>query len=564
MHLKKTKNPRGRIFLSICHSYRQEGRNKSKTVKSLGYLDALEKDYDDPIAHFTEVAHQMDERYKQAHATISLDFSPDKKVDKRVVSRKNAGYAVYSKEYHALDIDKFWRNRADKRPFKYDANAIFRLLVFNRLLCPGSKKAAFDSKDTFFDRCAFTLDDIYHALSFFCEYESDFKATLDASVARLRPRNTTHVFYDVTNYYFEVEEEDDLRRRGVSKEHRPNPIVQMGLLMDGDGIPIDYEIFAGNTGDMLTLMPVMKGIRARHAGERMIVVADKGLNTSNNIASTILDGNGYVFSQSVRRATSELKDWVLDDTGYSHDSENFKIKSRQSFKNVYVESDEGKKKTVRVPVKEVAFWSRDYAVRSQAERSKVIEKTTAALERGDMSSALSKTHIRYAKESLYVAETGEKATKSYDLDQHKIERDEALDGYYCIVTSEVDLTDTEVIDIYRGLWRIEETFKVTKSTLETRPVYVSREDHIRAHFMICYAALLIMRLIQADTNWKYSAQTIMNELGHLQCSNIKDNYWFFDYRSDITDELCQRAGIELNREIRTLKEIKDILSATRK
>ena len=323
--------------------------------------------------------------------------------------------------------------------------------------------------------------------------------------------NASRLYYDVTNYYFECAEEDGFRMRGVSKEHRPSPIVQMGLFLDSDGLPLGYELFPGNRNDMTTLLPAMSkaGVRDLPRGERVVVVADKGLNTSANIAACVLDGNGYIFSQSVRKATKGLESWVLDDAGYGESAPgSFKIKSRVSEKAVYVAGEDGKRRRVMVPVKEVAFWSRDYFERSRRERERVVEKSRAAVARGDMPSAAAKTPVRYARDAPVVRETGEAADHNWVVDEERIAADEAMDGYYCIVTSEQDMDDREVIDAYRGLWRIEESFRMMKGDLGARPVYCSTESHIRAHFLVCYVALLAMRLMQLDTGRKYSAAQI--------------------------------------------------------
>ena len=275
MYLRKSKKPNGRTYLTIAQGYRDEdGKNRARTVKSLGYVDALEAEFDDPVAHFEEECRRM---------------------------------------------------------------------------------------------------------------------TAEAARA----------------------EEDGFRMRGVSKEHRPSPIVQMGLFLDSDGLPLGYELFPGNRNDMTTLLPAMSkaGVRDLPRGERVVVVADKGLNTSANIAACVLDGNGYIFSQSVRKATKGLESWVLDDAGYGESAPgSFKIKSRVSEKAVYVAGEDGKRRRVMVPVKEVAFWSRDYLERSRRERAKVVEKSRAAVARGDMPSAAAKTPVRYARDVPVVRETGEAPT----------------------------------------------------------------------------------------------------------------------------------------------------------
>lgn len=566
MYLKKTKTREGRIYLSLVEGFRKEGKVRTRTVESCGYLDELARIYDDPIAHFEERAKALTEEKKRLEAPVRIEAHMSEKIDKRSLGTLlNIGSLVLSRYYHALGIGAFWDSRKVHARLGFDANAVFRMLTYMRILSPESKKASFEKCKILPDRCEFTLDDVYHALSFFARYEDKFKAHLDSAVEGLRKRDRSCTYYDVTNYYFEIEDEDDLRRRGVSKEHKPNPIVQMGLLLDADGIPLDYEVFSGNVNDSLTLMPVMKKMRKRHPHERTVVVADKGLNTSNNIAAAVLDGNGFAFSQSVRKATKSLKAWVLEDEDYTeNDSKTFKVKSRQSYKEITVEGEDGTARKVRIPVKQVAFWSRDFFERARYERAKVIEKSKAAIERGDMASAKAHSSVRYAKDTPCVPSTGEVAEHLWSLDEEKIAADEAMDGYYCIITSETYMDERDIIELYRGLWRIEETFRVTKSTLDARPVYVSREDRIRAHFMICYAALVIMRLIQADLDWRYPAQAIADDLAAMTGINEDANIYLFGHRSDLTDALGQVAGLDLARRRYTRKQIKDMLATTKK
>lgn len=239
---------------------------------------------------------------------------------------------------------------------------------------------------------------------------------------------------------------------------------------------------------------------------------------------------------------------------------NFKIKSRQSFKTVYIKDESSKTKKVEVPVKEVAFWSKDYYLRSRHEREKIIEKSKKAIARNYFPASKAHSSIKYAKDNPVNKKTGEVADHNWTLDKKKIAEDEALDGYYCIVTSEIDMEDNEIIDNYRGLWIIEESFKVTKSDLKARPVFVSTKDHITAHFLTCYIALFIMRLIQLDISNNYSAKEISTALKNIVGHRIDTNFFYFDYRTDITDELSKLIDKRLQLEVLTKAQINDIMS----
>ena len=290
MHLRKAKI-KGRVYLSIVQSYRTpDGKTRSKTIETIGYADAFEGIYDDPIAHFEAEVERRNAEAKEASAPIIVKFSPAKKIDKRAEGRIELGAAVPSAYFHRdLGIWEFFEKRRTARKFAYDPCRILELLAWNRIADPGSKKAAFESRGRFPRKCDFSLDDVYRSLTYLNTHADALVKHMNERLESVRgPRDRTRLYYDVTNYYFEVENEDidGLRKRGVSKEHRPSPIVQMGLFLDGDGLPFDYEIFAGNANDMTTMLPAKKKAGLRHAddseADRIIVVADKGLNTSNN------------------------------------------------------------------------------------------------------------------------------------------------------------------------------------------------------------------------------------------------------------------------------------------
>lgn len=574
MYLNKRKKPNGRVYLTIAESYRENGKNKTRHVEAIGYVDELiAPDCPDPVAWWKAEIDRRNEEAREAASPVIVKLSPARRIDKRTESRIDLGAAIPSAYFHRdLGIWDFFERKRTARGFDYDPCRILELLAWNRLSSPSSKKAAWEGRGRFPRKCDFSLDDAYRSLDYLDANSDALVKHMNASLEKARgKRDRTRLYYDVTNYYFEIENEDEggLRKRGVSKENRRSPIVQMGLLLDAQGIPLDFEVFPGNENDMVTMLPVMKkaGLRRKDdpEAERVIMVADKGLNTSANIAACTLDGNGFILSQSVRKATKGLKAWVLDDADYAEsESGRFRIKSRISDKRVRIKGDDGKTHEVRVPIKEVAFWSKDYFDRSRHERAKVIEKSRAAVARGDADAAVLRSSVRYARDVPAVAETGEAAVHNWVLDEERIAADEAMDGYYCIVTSEQEMDDREVIEAYRGLWRIEESFRVLKGDMEARPVYVSTEAHIRAHFLICYVALLIMRLMQLDTGRKHSAGEIAADLSQVTGHHLDSNAYFFDHRTDLTDELAAAVGIDLSRQVLTKKQIGRIMADVKK
>lgn len=573
MYLRKSKKKNGRVYLTIVEGYRDDrGKNMSRTIESLGYVDDFQRQgIADPIAHFTEECARRNEERRSETAPVIVKIPPRQKIDKRGRgARIELGAAVVDGYLNRdLGLLDFFERRRTARKVSFDPYRVLELLVWDRIAHPSSKRSAWEGRGLFPRKCPFSLDDTYRALTYLEERARELVLHVGESIEGARgPRRRGRLYYDVTNYYFEVEDEDGFRMHGVSKENRRSPIVQMGLFLDADGTPLDYALFPGNVPDVSTLVPAMEQAGVR-SGERVVVVADKGLNASANIARCALDRNGFIFSQSVRGADAELKGWVLSEDGYeSNGSGTYRIKSRQAEKAVYVTGVDGRRRRVRIPVKQVAFWSRDFAERSRREREKVVEKSVRSLERGDAGRAFARSSARYAKATPVDPETGEVGRLAWTLDEDAIAQDARLDGYYCIVTSETGMGDGEVIDAYRGLWKIEESFRVIKGDLAARPVFCSTETHIRAHFLICFIALVVMRLIQADvergTGSRPSAAAVQEALSGIVGHRLDENHWLFDYRTDLTDALGGAAGVDLTRRALSKGQVRDIMAAVRK
>ena len=566
MYLHKSKRKDGRTYLSLVAAYREGGKKRMRTVESLGYLDKLQELYDDPVAHFRAVCDAANAEAEAAAQAVSVEIHPMQKMRAGEGYRKNYGSAALLAVYNELGVERAIRNATRGSKADYDANAVMRLLTVERILDPGSKRHAWENRDRYFFRTEFSLDDAYRALDVLCACRDRIVSAVNRAVDRMGIRDTTCVFYDVTNYYFEVDEPGGLRQKGVSKEHRKSPIVQMGLLQDSGGIPIGYRLFPGNTPDPCTMLPVLEGMKRDYKCQRVIAVGDKGNNCSTNIAALVAGGDGFVYSQSIRgtKTDAETRDWVLSEADYACTCDEsghttYKVKSRQGYKTVTVEDPDGRKRKVDVDVKYVAFWSEKYQKRARRERQAALDKARKLIASpGAYTAATHFGAAKYVKGMRVDAKTGEllEAATALEFDEERLAAEEACDGYYCIVTSETEMPDSDVIEAYRGLWRIEESFKVTKSDLETRPVYVSREEHIEAHFLTCYVALCILRVIQAATGGRYSARVIADEAAAMCCTNVADNWWVFDHRSEVSDSLCRMAGFDGSRRFAQAKDIK--------
>ena len=568
MYLKQNKVG-NRVHLLIAHGYRDKETKKvrTKTIKSLGYLDELEKQYIDPIAHFKAVVAEMNRKVTEEKPPASITLNRSERLVPEQGNRKNIGYTALSKIYHGLNLHAFFNNRSYGWNTEYNTNSIMRLLIFSRILAPASKKKTYEQRSIYFEKMDFSLLDIYRCLTKVSDLKRDVTLHLHKQILEQFGRSDELVYYDVTNYYFEIDEQDDTRRKGVSKEHRPDPIIQMGLLTDSSGIPITYGLFPGNTNDCETYVPLFKEIRKDFNLGRTIVVADKGLNTGNNIAYCVLSGNGYVFSQTIRGANKELKDYVLDPSGYRMMDAECKIKSRQYPRTIYVTSSEGKRNAVQLDEKQVVFYSPDYDRRAKAERALAVAKAQDLVsDPSKYKKATSFGAAKYVKNLIFDKETGEILTSKHKpiFDAEKLMEEEKYDGYYAIVTSEWREKDEKILDIYRGLWQIEEAFKVCKSDLEARPVYLSRQERIDAHFLVCFIALVIVRLLARSLGGEFSVARIAQSLEKASGSFLEQNWYLFDHADEVTQAVSDKMGIDLGRKYMSLGEIRKLIGDTKK
>lgn len=586
MFLKKSVS-NGRVFLSFVQGYRENGKVKHKTIEKIGYLDELEKEYDDPIAHFKSIAK---ERNLATPSERKLEVRLNQRLADNASARKNLGYAIPKRIYSLLGIHTFLQNKQKHLNIEYNLNSIFSLLIYNRFLFPSSKKKAFDRRDFFFESYDFSLDDLYRSLDYFARYSESIQKYLHGKVGDIIGRDGELGYYDVTNYYFEIpyndeDEYDDkgvlikkgFRKKGPSKEHRPDPIVQMGLLMDSNGIPMAFNTFSGGDSEKTSLLPIIRRVKKDYDLKRIIAVADRGLNTSDNtafLAGTNDDDScghdGYVYGQSVLSADKEFKAWVLNTEGYIHSKEVdkdgeeviFTHKSRIYAKTIQLANRRGKRSLkMTIYQKQMTYYSKKYAEKQKKERELVLKKARDLIANpGKYTRATSIGAAGYINNIKFVKETGEIPDGvELSLKLERIAEEEKYDGYYSIVTSEKELSDQEIRDIYRGLWEIEESFKIIKSEFRARPIYLRTENHINAHFLICFVALLILRVLEYKLDKKYPVNRIRESLIQYSCSHLDQNYYLFDYRDEILQSIEKLFGLDLGNKIMTTSEIKKIL-----
>ena len=568
MYLRVGKS-NNRTYLSIVQGYRDKDsrKSRSKVIESLGYLDDLQKQYPDPVAHFKAVVAEMNRKEAEGNPPSTITFDRNERLEQGQDNRKNIGYAPLSKLYHGLGLHTFFTNRSYTWKTEYNVNSIMRLLIFSRILAPASKKKTYEQRGAYFDKMDFSLTDVYRCLSKVIPLRRDIIFHLHKQMRDLYGRDDGVVYYDVTNYYFEIDEQDEMRRKGVSKEHRPDPIIQMGLLADSSGIPITYKLFPGNTNDCITYVPLFKEIRKDFGLGRIIVVADKAMSTGNNIAFCKADGNGYVFSQTVRGGSKALKAFALDPASYVEKGGGFKIKSRLCARTITVTDVNGKQQDVEVDEKHVVFYSPEYDKRAKAERVDAIAKAHELIrDPSQYNRAIHYGAAKYVKNLAVDEATGEvlKSKRIPYFDEEKLKEEEKYDGYYLIETSEREEADEKILDIYRGLWQIEEAFRVCKGDLLARPVYMSRADRIEAHFLVCFIALVIARLLVRFLGCQFSVGRIAESLGKSSGSFMEQNWYLFDHTDEVTDAVREKMGIDLGKKYMNLMEIRQLIGDTKK
>lgn len=602
MYLNKQKKANGDAYLSIREKYHVPGvGSREKTVQSLGYLSNLKAEYDDPIAHFTQVAKEMTAAKKEENRTRAITIDPNEKMDTETDDVKNVGYGILKELYKQLAIDKFWNWKTRGLSIEYSVDHIFRMLVFSRILAPASKKGTFDGRGFYFEDIGdFSLDDVYHALDIIHDNMEALQKWIYDHSTNICGRDLSVSYFDCTNYYFDIGRPDtDLldddgtpvdkegnkvparyRKRGPEKNHRPDPIVEMGLLMDRNGIPLAFDMFPGNESEKVHMRPIINRIKDEFANSRIIFVADRGLNTSDNIY--YLNGNnkgdsnsrdGYVYGQSVRGADKEFKVWVLSG-GYSVDKSvddagrgvTFRHKSRIHPKELHVNitkpgQKKKSKKTVSIDQKQMAYYSEKYARKQRADRAAMVQRAKDLIKHPKKYDKVTAAgSASYVKNIAFDKTTGVIVEgRELELDHEKIAEEEKYDGYYSIVTSELDMTDDELHEVYRGLSRIEETFKISKTEFDSRPVFVRTNDHIDAHFTTCFTALVLIRLLQAKLGSEYPAGRIISSLKKYCCIPLDGNTYRFTYFDEILKSIGDVFGIALNCRYRTRQEIQRLL-----
>jgi len=584
MFLRKCRNSKtGRTQLSIVESYRRaNGKPGQNIVLNIGYLDEVEKTMDDPIAYYTAEAERMTKEKEESRKELNITLNWNEKLQSGENNRKNFGYVAISDTYHEIGLDNFFNKYQRSTNAEFNINNIFKSLLFSRAMYPSSKHRSFlEYMPMLFEKIDFSEKDMYRCLDHIADENDHIQQWVNDAVTKLYGRDTSYGMYDLTNYFYEIDNEDDLRKRGVSKENRRLPIVQVGLLMDRNHIPIHMDIYPGNTHDSKILIPMVNKVSGNFGFKRTIFIADRGIITEANVCKVHESGNGYIFSYSVRKAGKEFKNYVLDPEGYNEWKPD---KNKDKKPLVFVSDVTGQKDEISEDVfkcksrivetsfkdedgvqhkykqKQVVFYSPAYARKTKHERDRMIAKAESLIEDKKCDS-LGKYGVgKYIATTEFSKATGEELKnnlKTYSIDEKKIAEDELYDGYYAIMSSEIEMDDSGIISGYKDLWHIEESFRITKSDLKTRPIFVRTKKHILAHFVICFVSLVILRILEIKLDGRFKASTILKSLRSCECTRVYENVFQFIYMDEVLEAIQKELGIDFTTRNRTLKSIKE-------
>ena len=567
LQIVKSKNAQS---LYVVKSIYHNKKRTNKVIEKLGTYEHLKNIlHEDPIAWAKKYVEELNKKEKEGTREIIVKYSPTKIIEKNLQTSFNIGYIFLEKIYYELGLNDICNNINNKYKFDYDLNSILSRLVYSRIIYPSSKLATFELSKKYIEQPNFELHDIYRALEVIAK-ETDFiQSALYKNSLKVSKRNTSILYYDCTNYFFEIEQESGLRQYGPSKEHRPNPITQMGLFMDGDGIPLAFSVTAGNTNEQITLTPLEEKILNDFKLSKFIVCTDAGLASNANRKFNDKNDRAFITTQSIKKLKKHLMDWALDPNGWhlSGDKKEYNIKEiendekslelykdRTFFKDRWIKENGLEQKLIVTYSLKYKNYQRQIR-NSQIERAKVaIANKSFKLDKcnqNDFKRFIKKTNI--TKEG----EIAEKKILSLNIDT--IQKEEKFDGFYGVCTN-LDDEPEEIIKVNQRRWEIEESFRIMKSEFKARPVYLSRDDRITAHFTTCFLSLVILRFLEKMLDEKYTTSKIIDCLREMNFTESIGNGYIPTYtRTDLTDNLHEKFGFRTDYQITTKTNLKKIL-----
>ena len=553
--------------------------NKSRTSKihqKLGKIEDLcaEKNMtrDEVIAWARNYANELTRKENDDNHDTLIPFIPTRIIDMDVQRKFNCGYLFLQDIYYQLRIDNICRNIKGKYKFTYNINAILSDLIYSRILYPSSKRSSYDFAFTLLEKPKYELHDIYRALSVLSKESDYIQSELYKNSHFVKTRNTGSLYYDCTNYYFEIEEDDDFKKYGKGKDNKPNPIVGMGLMMDGDGIPLAFDLYEGNKNEQVTLKPLEERIIKDFELSKFIYCSDAGLASKTNKKFNSLQERAYIITQSLKKLKKDDREVALKHTGFYEvgvknsrriniddiDFNDERNRNRLFYKEIPLEK----------PLKErlIVTYSPKYAIYQKKIRSKQIERARKMInKKGKMKKNRRNPNdpARFI-EKVKTDKNGEIIEEYCTLNLDKIREEEMYDGFYAITTNLEDDDIASIIKVSERRWQIEECFRIMKTDFKARPVYLRNEDRIKAHFLTCFISLIIYRLLADKLENKYTVNEILKTLRGMELVDTQYNGYIPAYkRTKITDDLHELFGFRTDYEIIGKKKIRNIIKNTK-
>lgn len=570
LFINKAKN--GVRTLYVHKKYRDEqGKSTTKVVERLGTYEELAKLHDDPIAWATEYISNLNRQEHEARRTVVVQYSPIKSIEKGAPLVFEGGYLFLQKLFYELRLDYICKKIAKKYEFQYNLSDIMATLIYGRILYPTSKLGTFEYSKRLLERPSFETHDIYRALEIISTEMDYIQSALYKFSKGTSERNDRVLYYDCTNYYFEIERESGIRKYGISKEHRPNPIVQMGLFMDADGIPLAFCVNDGNTNEQTTLKPIEKLIVDDFKKSRFVVCTDAGLSSIANKKFNNIADRAFITTQSIKKMKAFQIKWSLSPEGWLLAGSNAQynltdILGDETLIDKYTDSVFYKERWFNendIQQRYIVTFSIKSMLYQRSVRDEQIRRAERALKSPNSIDKTRQTDYKRFISKEHITSNGEVAEQNlYSLNEDKIRDEEAYDGFYAVATNLED-DATEIININSGRWEIEESFRIMKSEFKSRPVYLSRDDRIKAHFVTCFLALVLFRYLEKRLS-KYTCKQIIDGLKDIRFLLSPGEGYLPAYtRNDFTDDLHDSFGFRTDFQITTFSAMKKIFALTK-
>ena len=544
------------------------GKSTSRTIRKLGTLNELLIEHgptrDDVMNWAKEQARIETEKYEQAKENHCLPviFHPNRKIPHGEKRKFQGGYLFLQSIYSQLELNRVCRKIRDRHHYTYDLNSILSDLIYTRILEPGSKRSSFMATQNFLEPPKYKLHDVYRALSVLAE-ESDYIQSEVYKNSNFFIRRNDHIlYYDCTNYYFEIEQEEGDKKYGKSKEHRPNPIIQMGLFTDGDGIPLAFSLFPGNQNEQKSLKPLEQKVIGDFGCGKFIFCSDSGLASENNRLLNHTMNRAYIVTQSIKKLSSEYKELALNRKGFRRLSDHKLVDldhltDQDEAQLFYKEEPYSTKKLEQ---RLLITYSPKYAAYQKKIREKQVERATSILKEGNHKKTRKNPNdpARFIGKEA-VTKDGEMANVLYYLDEEKIAQEARYDGFYAVCTDLFEDSPEDILKVSEGRWQIEACFRIMKTDFAARPVYLHRSERIHAHFLICFLSLLVYRLLEKNLNRNYTCEDILHTLQNFEFADVQGQGFMPIYESTkLTDELHKISGFETDYEFITKRKMKEI------